>query len=111
VVGAHALVVCFTAVLTFLVAGSVALYGVFQAAAPGVAGVNDRGNAAAALVRGAYVALAAGAIFLWHWRRSAGASPRVVITPGATLPGGGTGGGAEDVADAGADPWDDLFRP
>lgn len=85
VVQAHRLVVCFTAVVTVLIAAAVALYGVFQAAAPGVTDVGDRGNATANIARAAYLAVAAAVIFAWHWQ-APGTRPATPVAEGWAAP-------------------------
>ncbi len=72
--------VCFVSVLIALVAGAAAAYGLFRVIAPGVtaqlssAGAEREGGIAQ-LVTGALSALAAYAVFDYHWRRSARRSP------------------------------------
>lgn len=85
VVQAHRLVVCFTAVVTVLVTGTIALYGVFQAAAPGVSDVGDRGDAAANIVRAGYLGVAAYLVFAWHWR-APGTRPVAPLADGWAAP-------------------------
>jgi hypothetical protein len=65
--------VCFVAILTTLVAGAVAVYGLFRIIAPGTAGFGphsvERNAGISELVTSGVLALVAGAIFHFHWRR------------------------------------------
>jgi hypothetical protein len=65
--------VCFVAILTSLVAGAVAAYGLFRIIAPGTTGFGSNGlerdDGIVQLVSAGVLALAALAIFAFHWRR------------------------------------------
>jgi hypothetical protein len=65
--------VCFVAILTTLVAGAVAVYGLFRIIAPGTSGFGphnvERNDGIHQLVTSGVLGLVAGAIFHFHWRR------------------------------------------
>jgi len=71
-------VVSFTAVITAVVAASLALYAIFQVLAPGVTGAGTRGDGMVQLAQSAFLAAAAGALFLYHLRA---AEPPAAPTP------------------------------
>jgi len=62
--------VCFVTALIMLGAGTVALFSVFAAAAPGVAGVASRANALRHVASAGVLAAGAALVFVRHWRRS-----------------------------------------
>lgn len=73
--------VCFVSVLIVLVAGATAAYGLFRVIAPGVtaqfsSATAEREGGIVQLVTGGLSALAAYAVFAYHWRRSARRSPQ-----------------------------------
>jgi hypothetical protein len=63
-------VVCFTAILTCAVAGAVGAYGLFEAAAPGVTGVESRKDGAAQALSAGLLGVGAFMLFHFHWRRT-----------------------------------------
>jgi hypothetical protein len=71
--------VCFIAILTTLVAGVVAAYGLFRIVAPGTSGSGpvslERNGGGAQLVTTGMLALGAYAIFAFHWGRIPGRTP------------------------------------
>ena len=72
--------VCFVSILIALVAGAAAAYGLFRVIAPGVtaqfsSATAERQEGIAQVVTGGLSALAAYAVFVYHWRRSARRSP------------------------------------
>lgn len=66
-------VVCFAAILITLVAGALAVYGLFRIIAPGTSGFGpqsfERNEGIHQLVTNGVLALVAAAIFHFHWRR------------------------------------------
>jgi hypothetical protein len=68
--------VCFVAILTTLVAGAFAVYGLFRIIAPGTSGFGphngERNEGIHELVTSGLLALVAVAIFHFHWRRVPG---------------------------------------
>jgi len=64
--------VCFTAALVIIFAAATGSYGVFRIIAPGVTALHgattERQHGAAQLIAYAYLALAAAAVFVVHWR-------------------------------------------
>lgn len=80
--------VCFVAILTTLVAGAVAVYGLFRIIAPGTSGFGphsvERNEGIHQLVTSGALALVAGAIFLFHWRRVPGRAAPISEAPPAT---------------------------
>lgn len=74
--------VCLVSVLIVLVAGATGAYGLFRLIAPGVtaqfsSATAEREGGIVQLVTGGLSALAAYAVFVYHWRRSARRSPQV----------------------------------
>ena len=68
--------VCFVSVLTLLVAGAVAAYGLVRIIAPGTTGIGrlgsfERDEGIRQFVTGAFLTLATSAIFRFHWQRAA----------------------------------------
>ena len=82
--------VCFVAVLTTLVAGAVAAYGLFRIVSPGTTSTFgshtlERDEGIVQLVTAGILALAAYGIFAFHWRRIAGrATPEGEAPPAPT---------------------------
>jgi hypothetical protein len=62
--------VCFVAIGVTAVAGAVAAYGLFEAAAPGVTGVESRKDGAAQALSAGLLAVGAFLLFQFHWRRT-----------------------------------------
>jgi hypothetical protein len=80
--------VCFVAILTTLVAGAVAVYGLFRIIAPGTSGFGphnvERNEGIHQLITSGVLAFVAGAIFHVHWRRVPGRSTPTAEAPTAT---------------------------
>ena len=62
--------VCFVAMVIVGVAGAVFAFGLFEAAAPGVAGVESRKDGAAQALSAGLLAVGSFMVFHFHWRRS-----------------------------------------
>ena len=78
--------VCFIAVVIVLGAGTFALFSLFGVAAPGVADVASRSDAARDLASAAVLAVGAALVFLFHWRRADEVDTAAGVALGEPLP-------------------------
>jgi hypothetical protein len=80
--------VCFVAILTTLVAGAFAVYGLFRIIAPGTSGFSphnvERNEGIHQLITSGLLALVAVAIFHFHWRRVPGRKRQAASEPPTT---------------------------
>ena len=72
---AYVLVLCLTVLLFGAIAAATALYALYGFLAPGVAGVNDRGEALRTFAPAAVLLAGCGLLWAWHWRELGFAPP------------------------------------
>ena len=100
-IGTYLYAAAFLAVFIAALAAASALWGVYRLVAPGVSGSGSgRAGGARELVDSAYLAAAAGAIFLTHWRTATRTRLTLRTAPSGPPPPGPSAGGGPGQPDA-----------